>query len=73
MTIHRYLNKSIKNNQFTTSGSVNLSMVTTYFGRKYGVKILFDIYTIHTLSIDEVAYQTNALYFKAMNKLKAKV
>ena len=47
-------------------------MDTTYFGRKYGVMALFDARTKQTLSVDEVAYETNALYFEAVNKLKEK-
>ena len=47
-------------------------MDTTYFGRKYGVMALFDASTKQTLSVDEVAYETNALYFEAVNKLKEK-
>ena len=72
MTIHRYLNKSIKNSNFAVPDSVHLIMDTTYFGRKYGVMVLFDARTKQTLSVDEVAYETNALYFEAVNKLKEK-
>ena len=71
-TITRYLNKSIKNNNFPTPKSVILLMDTTYFGRKYGVMVLFDARTKQALSVDEVKYETNVLYFEAVNKLKAK-
>ena len=47
-------------------------MDTTYFGREYGVMALFDARTKQTLSVDEVKYETNALYFEAVNKLKVK-
>ena len=47
-------------------------MDTTYFGREYGVMALFDARTKQTLSVDEVEYETNVLYLKAVNKLKAK-
>ena len=47
-------------------------MDTTYFGQKYGVMALFDARTKQTLSVDEVKYETNALYFNAVNRLKAK-
>ena len=47
-------------------------MDTTYFGRKYGVMVLFDARTKQTLSVDEVKYETNTLYLAAVNKLKAK-
>ena len=71
-TIARYLKKHIKNNKFSTPQSVILIMDTTYFGRKYGVMALFDARTKQTLSVDEVIYETNALYFEAVNKLKEK-
>ena len=47
-------------------------MDTTYFGREYGVMALFDARTKQTLSVDEVEYETNVLYLKAVNKLKEK-
>lgn len=47
-------------------------MDTTYFGQKHGVMALFDARTKQTLSVDEVKYETNALYFNAVNRLKAK-
>ena len=47
-------------------------MDTTYFGRKYGVMTLFNARTKQTLSVDEVEYETNALYFEAVNKIKEK-
>ncbi|MBR6876760.1 MAG: hypothetical protein IKN18_01535, partial [Neisseriaceae bacterium] len=71
-TITRYLKKHIKNNNFPEPKNVILIMDTTYFGRKYGVMALFDARTKQTLSVDEVAYETNALYFEAVNKLKEK-
>ena len=46
-------------------------MDTTYFGRKYGVMALFDACTKQTLSVDEVKYETNALYFEVVNKVKS--
>ena len=71
-TITRYLKKHIKNNNFASHDSVSLIMDTTYSGSKYGVMALFDARTKQTLSVDEVAYETNALYFEAVNKLKEK-
>lgn len=71
-TITRYLKKHNKNNNFPTPKSVILIMDTTYFGRDYGIMVLFDARTKQVLSVDEVKYETNALYFNAVNKLKAK-
>ena len=45
-------------------------MNTTYFGREYGVMILFDAHSKQVLSVNEMEYATNVRYFEAVNKIK---
>ena len=45
---------------------------TTYFGRDFGVMVLMDSISQQVLSVDEVKYETNALYAAALTTLKEK-
>ena len=47
-------------------------MDTTYFGRSFGVMVLMDSISQQALSVDEVKYETNALYAAALNELWGK-
>ena len=47
-------------------------MDTTYFGRDFGVLVLMDSISQQALSVDEVKYETNALYAAALTALKEK-
>lgn len=48
-------------------------MDTTYFGRRFGVMVLFDSISQQVLSVNEVKYETNALYVDAVFKIQEKV
>ena len=50
----------------------NIIMDTTYFGRSFGVMVLMDSISQQALSVDEVKYETNALYAEALNELREK-
>ena len=50
----------------------NIIMDTTYFGRSFGVMVLMDSISQQALSVDEVKYETNALYAAALNELGGK-
>ena len=50
----------------------NIIMDTTYFGRDFGVLVLMDSISQQALSVDEVKYETNALYAAALNELREK-
>ena len=50
----------------------NIIMDTTYFGRSFGVMVLMDSISQQALSVDEVKYETNALYAAALNELREK-
>ena len=47
-------------------------MDTTYFGRRFGVMVLFDSISRKALSVTEVKTETNTLYAQEMGSLKAK-
>ncbi|QIW16828.1 hypothetical protein A4G20_01780 [Pasteurellaceae bacterium RH1A] len=47
-------------------------MDTTYFGRQYGVMVMFDSLSHQVLSVLEVKYETNALYFSQYQALLKK-
>lgn len=57
---------------FATPSVINLIMDTTYFGRRFGVMVLFDSISQQVLSVDEVKYETNALYVDAVSKIQEK-
>lgn len=71
-TISRHLQKAASKNQFATPNAVNLIIDTTYFGRSFGIMVLYDSISNQALSVDEVEYETNALYFEAVQKIKRK-
>ena len=50
----------------------NFAKVSTYFGRDFGVLVLMDSISQQALSVDEVKYETNALYAAALNELREK-
>ncbi|ASP16523.1 hypothetical protein CGZ77_01475 [Neisseria sp. KEM232] len=47
-------------------------MDTTYFGRTFGVMVLFDSISGKALPVSEAKYETNTLYAQAIGRLKAK-
>ena len=47
-------------------------MDTTYFGRQYGVLVLYDSVHKEALSVAEVKYETNALYLAVFNDIRIK-
>ena len=47
-------------------------MDTTYFGRRFGVMVLFDNISGKALSVTEVKNENNALYAEAIGSLKSK-
>jgi len=47
-------------------------MDTTYFGRRFGVMVLFDNISRKALSVTEAKTETNALYAQEIGSLKAK-
>ncbi|VEG76010.1 Uncharacterised protein [Cardiobacterium hominis] len=52
--------------------TANIIMDTTYFGHDFGVLVLMDSISQQALSVDEVKYETNALYAAALNELREK-
>jgi len=71
-TITRHLNKATTRADFAVPPATNLIMDTTYFGRRFGVMVLFDGISQQVLSVDEVKYETNLLYVDAVQKIKEK-
>ena len=51
---------------------MNLIMDTTYFGRKWGVMVLYDARSKRALTVVEVERETNALYTQAVAALQEK-
>ena len=47
-------------------------MDTTYFGRRFGIMVLFDSISRKALSVTEVKTETNTLYAQEIGSLKAK-
>ena len=47
-------------------------MDTTYFGRKWGVMVLYDACSKHALTVVAVERETNALYMQAVAALRGK-
>ena len=47
-------------------------MDTTYFGRSFGVMVLYDSIGKQALFVGEVKYETNALYAAALEEIKEK-
>lgn len=71
-TISCHLKKATAKNRFAAPDAVNLIMDTTYFGRSFGIMVLYDSISNQALSVDEVKYETNALYLEAVCKLEQK-
>lgn len=47
-------------------------MDTTYFGKQYGIMVLYDSISKQALFVEEVRYETNALYLEAIQRLQEK-
>ena len=58
--------------QFAAPARANVIMDTTYFGRRFGIMVLFDSISRKALSVTEVKTETNALYAQEIGSLKAK-
>ena len=71
-TILRHLKKAAPKAQFAAPQCANVVMDTTYFGRRFGIMVLFDSISGKALSVTEVKNETNALYAEAIGSLKAK-
>ena len=71
-TILRHLKKAAPKAQFAAPQCANVVMDTTYFGRRFGIMVLFDSISDKALSVTEVKNETNALYAQAIGSLKAK-
>ena len=70
-TILRHLKKAAPKAQFATPKRTNIVMDTTYFGRTFGVMVLFDSISGQALSVTGVKHETNILYAEATGRLKA--
>ena len=55
---------------FAQPKTANIIMDTTYFGRNFGIMVLYDSITKQTVWANEVKYETNALYLFALNEIK---
>ena len=71
-TILRHLKKAQTQAQFAVPARANVIMDTTYFGRRFGVMVLFDNISRKALSVTEAKTETNALYAQEIGSLKAK-
>lgn len=71
-TILRHLKKAQTQAQFAAPARANVIMDTTYFGRRFGVMVLFDSISGKALSVTEIKTETNALYAHEIDSLKAK-
>ncbi|WP_455003937.1 helix-turn-helix domain-containing protein, partial [Cardiobacterium hominis] len=61
-TIYRRLRSVQIRERYPLPEKANIIMDTTYFGRSFGVMVLMDSISQQALSVDEVKYETNALY-----------
>ena len=52
--------------------TANILMDTTYFGRQYGIMVLYDSISKQALFVEEVRYESNALYLEAIRRLQEK-
>ena len=68
----RHLKKVQIETHFIAPEAANVIMDTTYFGRTFGVMVLFDSISGKALSVSEAKYETNTLYAQAIGRLKAK-
>ena len=72
-TIARYLKQAqLREPEQRHFSSVNIIMDTTYFGRKFGVMVLYDSISRQALSVSEVKSKSNALYRQAIRELQEK-
>ena len=72
-TIARYLKQAqLREPEQRHFSSVNIIMDTTYFGRKFGVMVLYDSISRQALSVSEVKSESNALYRQAIRELQEK-
>ena len=72
-TIRRYLIKAATQGECALpQAPVNLIMDTTYFGRKWGVMVLYDACSKRALMVVAVERETNALYTQAVAALREK-
>lgn len=71
-TIQRRLQQAQKKNHFTIHKSVNVILDTTYFKRSFGVMVLLDSLSGQVLSVTIVNYETNQLYWNAVQKIRDK-
>lgn len=65
----RRLNQAKKQNHFAIHQRVNVVLDTTYFGRDFGVLVLFDSLSKQVLSATIVQHETNKLYREAVEQL----
>ena len=72
-TIRRHLIKAATQDECALpQAPVNLIMDTTYFGRKWGVMVLYDACSKRALMVVTVERETNALYTQAVAALREK-
>ena len=72
-TIRRYLIKAATQGECALpQAPVNLIMDTTYFGRKWGVMVLYDACSKRALMVVTVERETNVLYTQAVAALREK-
>lgn len=68
----RHLNQAKHHAEFFTPTAANVMLDTTYFGRHFGVMVLYDGNAKKALSVTEVKSETNALYHQAVQELVEK-
>lgn len=71
-TIYRQLSGVAIKEQYATPDTANIIMDTTYFGRQYGIMVLYDSISRQALHVAEVKYETNLLYAQAVHDLENK-
>ena len=72
-TIRRHLTKAATQAECTLpQAPVNLIMDTTYFGRQWGVMVLYDARSKRALTVTAIERETNALYTQAVAALREK-
>lgn len=71
-TILRHLAKADRRTGFAVPKAANVMMDTTYFGRSFGIMVLYDTISRKALSVTEVKNETNALYCRAVDELREK-
>lgn len=71
-TILRHLKKAKLGDKYMMPETANVILDTTYFGRSFGVIVLYDAIGKKALSVTEVKNETNALYVGEVNELRKK-